>query len=233
MIALDDLQGALWRDDRQTAEERAAVFMDPWWQTVPREYRLAWHMRHWRLENAHTAGYATVEEHQAAVEEEIRARAAGEVTYERPPAEVTTRDPRPADAPADPPALVKLAASADPGWEVRLGYSRAWKKLGRGNVGTSADARWALHHFVSLQARPAGTPVRACLWVIYAAEAVEGKLAWKHDMSMVPDDFDANVTKAKAALMAPPSEVLMARITDLVSRTRQPVTSTTDIFGTC
>ena len=227
MITTDE-QRALWRDGRMTTAEVLAVVLDPWWGTVPRADRLAWWARRHHQELAHTVGFATWGAFLAAQEEGARTK----VALGQPPAEVSTRDPRPADAPPDPSALVKLAAAADAGWEIRIGYARGWKKLGRGNVGTSADARWAPHHFVSLQARPVGSGGRACLWITYAAEAVEGKLAWKFDRGQAWGDPGANVTKVRAALTSAPPEELMERVATL-PETRLAVAPTTDIFVAC
>lgn len=46
-----------------------------------------------------------------------------------PAPEVTSLDPRPADAPTDPLAVRKTAARLEAaGWEVRIGYARSWKR---------------------------------------------------------------------------------------------------------
>ncbi len=201
MIAPDDTVGALRRDDRMTASEVCAVVTDPWWQTLPRDYRLAWWRRRDLLEQAHASGYGTVEARLAAEVEEAQARAAGESSYVQPPAEVGTRDPRPDDAPADPSGIVRLKAAAHESWEVRVGYCRGFRKVGRGNVRPGSDARWELTHFVVLEARPCGVDSLRWVRVVYRASAV-GPLKWVHDGSSVPGRWRATAKEAKEILSA-------------------------------
>ena len=219
----DQLQRALWRDDRQTAGEWMA-----WWevreQHWPPERRREEALKRWKLETAQDLGFPTWDAYLAHLEEE-RVRAATPGNFDQPPAEVTTRDPRPADAPADPPAIARLENAAHASWEVRVGYCRGYRKVGRGNVGTGSDARWELHHFVILEARPAGLESRAWVQVGYAAPAVQ-PLKWKHDGSTVPGKWKATAAEAKAML-----ETDSAVVVATVSATRQPVTPTTDMFA--
>jgi hypothetical protein len=226
MITAEEERAAIWRDNRMTAAEVCAVVTDPWWQTLPWEYRMAWWRRRYLLEWANTAGYATAELHLAAREEAERAKHAGEVSYDQPPAEVSTRGPRPADAPADPPAIARLVKLAHESWEVRVGYCRGFRKAGRGNVGPTSDARWELTHVVVLEARPAGQVGRGWVSCAYAAPAVE-PLKWKHDGSAVPGKWKATAAEAKALLEADAGPVVAATL----SATRQTVAPTTDMFA--
>jgi hypothetical protein len=195
----------------------------------------------WRQGAAESAGFPDWAAFQAHLEAERAAKEAGDVSYDQPPPEVTSRDPRPADAP-EAPAILKLVPAADAGWEVRTGYARGYRKVGRGNVGTSADARWELTHFHFLEARPVDFPYQ-CLrgyiatqhWVrvAYAAPAGQEKVAWKHDASADPWEWSSTVAKAKAALMAPPPQDVVDVVKAALSATRQPVAPATDMFAVC
>lgn len=118
-----------------------------------------------------------------------------------PPPEHSTRDPWPEGfgTPAPVVKLITLAGAA--GWEVRAGYSRAWKKKGRGNVGGEGDARWVLHHFVTVQVRH--LPSRTGGWCTYAAEAGAEKLAWSFHAAQA-NGRTVNVTAWKAMAAATP-----------------------------
>lgn len=87
----------------------------------------------------------------------------------QPPAERTNREPWPEDfvAPAATVALRTLAELA--GWEVRLGYSRAYVKKGQGSVWAdgSTSARWVLCHIVQVAVRRPGGTGRAEAWVMH------------------------------------------------------------------
>lgn len=219
----DQLQRALWRDDRQTAGEWMAwwsVREEHWTPERRREEALA----RWKLETAQELGFPSWPAYLEHLEEE-RVKAETPGNFDQPPPEVTTRDPRPEDAPADPPAIARLVKAAHESWEVRVGYCRGYRKAGRGNVGTGSDARWELTHIVLLEARPAALESRAWVSVAYAAPAVE-PLRWKHDGSMVPGKWKATAAEAKEALVQDAAVTVAA-----VSDTRQPVAPATDMFA--
>lgn len=126
----------------------------------------------------------------------------------QPSPEHTTRDPWPCgfEIPA---AIVKLRDAAAPDWEIRIGYARGFRKVGRGNVGTSESARWERHHRVVLAARPAWCATGpAWVMVTYVAEAHRGRaIAWKHEESFVWNLKRATLINARAALKShPPNE---------------------------
>lgn len=148
--------------------------------------------------------------------------------HAQPPPEVTTLDPWPADAPPAPAAITRLQKAAHASWEVRLGYSRGYRKVGRGNVGTSVDARWELTHAVCLRARPAGARGRSWVTVLYSAPALAGRLTWGHTLSVVPGKFRAGVNEAKAVL-GQDSAVAVA-MTE-TARKLETVAPVTDVFA--
>jgi hypothetical protein len=92
----------------------------------------------------------------------------------QPPPEHTSADPWPLDFVA-PPAVVKLRQLAEgKGWEVRLGYSRAYLKLGRGYVRAHGrGALWVLHHLVQVGIRRPGGGLSDA-WIIYRQDAGVG-----------------------------------------------------------
>lgn len=145
--------------------------------------------------------------------------------FDQPPAEHSTRDPWPEGFQA-PVAIVRLQGAVDLTWEVRLGYCRGSRKVGRGNVGTGADARWELTHVVVLQARPRGMEGQAWVSIAYAAPAVNGPLKWKHDASSAPLEPKSTLAKARGWLVQD-SAVAVAT----VSATRQTVVPPTDMFA--
>jgi hypothetical protein len=96
---------------------------------------------------------------------------------DQPPAEHSTRDPWP-DGFAVPDVVSKLKATAEAsGWEARVGYSRAYEKRGRGNVGGEGNARWVRRHFVAVQVRRTMAE-RMIHRAIYGADVGMESLEW-------------------------------------------------------
>lgn len=221
-MTADALQRAVWRDARQTAGEWMA-----WWdvrQAWPAARRLEVTLERWRLETAQELGYPSWPAYLSALEAERVARdAVG--AFDQPPAEHRTSDPWPEGFPV-PAAVARLMKLVDASWEARLGYCRGFRKVGRGNVGTGADARWELTHVVILGARPAGETGRAWVSIAYVAPAVDGPLRWKHDASSAPLEWKSTVAKAKGWLVQD-SAVAIAT----VSASRQTVVPPTDMFA--
>jgi len=96
---------------------------------------------------------------------------------DRPPAEHTTRDPWPEGFDV-PDVVAKLKGQAErSGWDVRVGYSRAFEKIGTGKVGGKGTARWVRMHYIGVQVRQ---PEGAYLMnrVIYSAPADVKRLTW-------------------------------------------------------
>lgn len=95
----------------------------------------------------------------------------------QPPAQHSTRDPWPQGF-AVPAVVERLRGTAAAhGWDWRTGYSRAYEKRGRGNVGGTGDARWVCRHFVSIQVR-AHDRDPLINRAIYGADVVPGPLSW-------------------------------------------------------
>lgn len=178
----------------------------------------------WRQGAAESAGFADWAAFMAHLEEE-RTREDDPHRHDQPPPEHTTRDgwPEGFDTPRP---IVLLLAAVHSSWEVATGYARGYRKVGRGNVGTGADARWELTHTVILEARPMGMEGRAWVRIAYVAPAVEGKLTWKHDASSALTEWKSTVTKAKAILV---QDAVVAVAT--VSASRQSVAPVTDMFA--
>jgi hypothetical protein len=110
----------------------------------------------------------------------------------QPPAEHRSTDPWPDDFVA-PPVVVKARLMAEArGWEVRLGYSRAYLKTGRGHVrANGSGARWTLHHFVQIGVRRRGSAGLSDAWIIYRQDV--GGTGWTAHGAGV-QGTDANVT---------------------------------------
>lgn len=107
----------------------------------------------------------------------------GQEVVEQPAPEHTTRNPWPDDFVA-PPVVVKLRVLAESlGWEVRMGYSRAYLKEGRGHVRRNGSgAVWALNDLVQVGVRrPSGTG-RADAWIIYR-RSLAGRWAFYEAMA--------------------------------------------------
>ena len=95
----------------------------------------------------------------------------------QPPAEHSSRDPWP-EGFAVPRVVEDLRVGAQArGWQTATGYSRAYEKRGRGNVGGEGDARWVLRHFVAVQIRPGPGPFPMCR-AIYGADVDMDPLTW-------------------------------------------------------
>lgn len=110
--------------------------------------------------------------------------------HAQPPAQHSTRDPWPDGFPV-PAVAESLRAMASDAWEVRVGYSRAFEKRGRGNVGGTGDARWVLRHFVGVQAwAPHRREINR---VIYGADVDVDSLHWTM-VSVQIDGTASNIT---------------------------------------
>lgn len=114
----------------------------------------------------------------------------------QPPAEHTSRDPWPGEFDV-PPVVLKLRTAAEAvGWEVRLGYSRAYLKQGRGYVrANGTGARWVLHELVQVAVRGA--------WIVYRQDVGVGT-GWAFHGAAV-NGTAANVTAWRAFINAGPA----------------------------
>lgn len=125
----------------------------------------------------------------------------GELEVPRPPAEHSSRDPWP-DGFAVPPVVAELRTLAESlGWEVRIGYSRAYLKQGRGYVRASGRAAsWVAHHLVQVGVRRPGGVGRADAWIIYRQDVGAGK-GWTF-RDAVAGGQPANVTEWRTFINA-------------------------------
>jgi hypothetical protein len=113
------------------------------------------------------------------------------IDHAQPPSQHSTRDPWP-EGFAVPAVAESLRAMASDVWEVRVGYSRAFEKRGRGNVGGTGNAHWVLRHFVGIQVqRPGGD--RLINRAIYGAD-VDAEPLWWTVVSVQIDGVASNIT---------------------------------------